>query len=392
MLKLPRYNLISVLIGGALGVCCAEMLIPVAKVVSAVLVRFMQTLAVPLIFFSLLNTVLDVKETARLRKIFSRTALYTIGTTVTAALLGLLLYKIIDPAAGVVSPGAESFVLKGSYSGTLMNLVPTNIFDIFISGNVIGAVAFALILGFVGRGLPTKLNGYMHKGATLLSEVFLSLARRVVGVLPLFLWAFVLLFVQDLKENFVFGTIAQYAGVVLATNTIHAFVLLPILLKIKGFPFLQTYKGALPALSVASLSKSSAVAIPTSLHVSTENLNVRPEIARFTIPVCATINMNGCAAFIFVTSVFMIEVFQGPMDLWMMLVGVVVATCVAVGNAGVPMGCFFLTLSLLSALGVPTHMMGLLLPFFTVLDMYETGINVWSDIIITRCIDKDLQK
>ena len=391
LLKSYHYNFLSIFVGVILGYVCAETLLPAVHVMSAVVVRVMQCLAVPIIFFSLISTMLETDTHVRLGRLFRLTVMYTVGTTIVAALLGLVLYILIDPAKGVVASGGEAFTLKGSYVESLLKLIPSNIFDVFLTGNVIGAVGFAVLLGGVGRSLPQDLKDPFKKGMRLMTEVFLRLAGYVVRMLPLFLWAFALLFVQDLKEGFAVSGFAKYVVVVLGTNTAHAFLVLPLLLKIKGVSFLQTLKGATPALSIAALSKSSAVAIPTTLHVCVKNLRISEHTARFTVPVCATINMNGCAAFIFATTLFMVEIFQGVVSLDTMLLGVVVATLVAVGNAGVPMGCFFMTLSLLTGLGVPTHMMGMLIPFFAVLDMYETGINVWSDVVVSRCIHMDLQ-
>ena len=386
-----KYNTVSVLVGILLGWYCGESCLPVAQTLSSILVRVMQCLAVPITFFSLLSTIMTTQEGAKLRKTFRHMMVYVLGTTIVAASIGLFLYILVQPAVGVEGIAGQNFTVdKGTYLDALIRIVPTNIFDIFISGNVIGAVICAVILGLVGRGLPSDLNKPMCSGARLLTELFLVLARHVVRGLPFFLWTFAVLFVQDLKCGFMFSKVLKYMAVVFGTHTIHSFIVLPLLLKFKGFSPFKTIRGAFPAYSVASLSKSSAVAIPTTLQVCTDTFKVRPETARFTVPVCATINMNGCSALMLVTSIFMIEVFQGPMTWWGMFFSIFLATVVAIGNAGVPMGCFFMTLSVLSALDVPTHMLGVLLPWFTVQDMYETGVNVWSDVVITRCIDKDL--
>ena len=102
--------------------------------------------------------------------------------------------------------------------------------------------------------------------------------------------------------------------------------------------------------------------------------------------------MNGCAAFIFLTSLFVMQ--NGGVDLTLttMLVWLFISVIAAIGNAGVPMGCYFLTLSLMSGIGAPIAIMGIILPVFTVLDMIETAENVWSDSCVAAMTDRDLKR
>ena len=124
------------------------------------------------------------------------------------------------------------------------------------------------------------------------------------------------------------------------------------------------------------------------MSTAEKNLQVKPEISRFVLPLCTSINMNGCAAFIFATVIYLmqnhgIEITYATMALW-----VVVATVAAIGNAGVPMGCFFLSASLLASMNVPITLMGVILPFYSLIDMLETALNVWSDSCVVKVVDE----
>jgi Na+/H+-dicarboxylate symporter len=101
--------------------------------------------------------------------------------------------------------------------------------------------------------------------------------------------------------------------------------------------------------------------------------------------------MNGCAAFILVTSLFVMQ--NGGMTLTLptMLLWVLISVIAAIGNAGVPMGCFFLTVSLMTGIGAPVAVMGLILPVYTIVDMVETAENVWSDSCVCAMTDRDLK-
>ena len=121
-----------------------------------------------------------------------------------------------------------------------------------------------------------------------------------------------------------------------------------------------------------------------------QRLGVRKSVARFVLPICTTINMNGCAAFILVTSLFVMQNGGVAITLPTILLWMVVSVVSAVGNAGVPMGCFFLTLSLMSGMGAPVAVLGLILPVYAIIDMVETAENVWSDSCVCAMTDRDL--
>ena len=100
--------------------------------------------------------------------------------------------------------------------------------------------------------------------------------------------------------------------------------------------------------------------------------------------------MNGCAAFILVTSLFVMQNSGMPITFESILLWILIAVISAIGNAGVPMGCYFLTLSLMSGAGASIGIMGIILPIYTVIDMIETGVNVWSDSCVCAIVDKEL--
>lgn len=148
----------------------------------------------------------------------------------------------------------------------------------------------------------------------------------------------------------------------------------------------------LPAVLTALFTKSSAATLPVTMRSAEERLGVRKEVARFVLPICTTVNMNGCAAFILVTSLFVMQSGGAELSLGQMLLWLVIAVVAAVGNAGVPMGCYFLTFSLMSGIGAPVAVLGAILPIYTVIDMVETAENVWSDSCVCAMTDRDLSR
>jgi Na+/H+-dicarboxylate symporter len=163
---------------------------------------------------------------------------------------------------------------------------------------------------------------------------------------------------------------------------------LPLFLLARGLNPIHVLGRMMPAVLMALFTKSSAATLPVTMDTAENRLGIRKNIARFVLPICTTINMNGCAAFILVTSLFVMqqggtELTFGTILLWMLI-----SVVSAVGNAGVPMGCYFLTLSLMSGVDAPVAVLGIILPIYTIIDMVETAENVWSDSCVAAMVNK----
>ena len=188
------------------------------------------------------------------------------------------------------------------------------------------------------------------------------------------------------------GELGKYVAVVLGGNVLQFFVVLPLFLLIRKINPLKVFKGMLPAVLMALFTKSSAATLPVTVASAENNLNAKPEVARFILPLCCTINMNGCAAFIMVTSLFVMQNGGVALTFNTIAVWVLIAVISAVGNAGVPMGCYFLTLSLMSGINMPIGVLGVILPVYAVIDMIETAVNVWSDSCVCAMVDKTMKQ
>lgn len=155
---------------------------------------------------------------------------------------------------------------------------------------------------------------------------------------------------------------------------------------------MQLFRSMSPALSIAFFAKSSSAALPMAMQCAEQKAGVSRKTASFSLPLCTTINMNGCAAFILLTVLFVSMshgVVYTPIE---MVIWIFIATIAAIGNAGVPMGCYFLSTALLVSMNVPLHIMGVILPFYTLIDMLESAINVWSDSCVTAVVDRELEE
>ena len=249
----------------------------------------------------------------------------------------------------------------------------------------------AFAIGFGLSKLPESENkAVVVKGLLGLQELLFLLIRGLIWALPLGIIAFSAQLSAQVTAGVVADSIGKYVLVVLGGNVIQFFIVLPLFLLARGLNPIHVLGRMMPAVLMALFTKSSAATLPVTMDTAENRLGIRKNIARFVLPICTTINMNGCAAFILVTSLFVMqqggtELTFGTILLWMLI-----SVVSAVGNAGVPMGCYFLTLSLMSGVGAPVAVLGIILPIYTIIDMVETAENVWSDSCVASMVDKDL--
>ena len=180
-------------------------------------------------------------------------------------------------------------------------------------------------------------------------------------------------------------------AVILGGNLIQFFIVLPLFLLARGLNPVRTLGRMMPAVLMALFTKSSAATLPVTMATAENRLGVSQKVLRFVLPICTTINMNGCAAFILVTSLFVMQNGGTVLTLPTMLLWLLIAVISAVGNAGVPMGCYFLTISLMSSMNVPVDLMGAILPISAIIDKIETTVNVWSDSSVSTMTAHDLR-
>ena len=387
----------ALIIGGILGMLGNGTINEMCDFVATIFTRLFQFIAVPTIALAVITTLASLGAEKNTGKIFVRTITYTLLTTFAASFVALALYIIIAPGnlpsdlIGAAA-GATKKYASLSYYNHFLNVVPNNMVRPFLEGNVLSVLSIA---GAVGMGIacaPKNENReVVLKFVYGLQEVLFTMIRGLMKVLPIGIVAFAAQLSAQIEAGVIVGALGKYMAVVMGGNFIQMFIVLPLFLLARGLNPIDVFRQMSPALAVALFTKSSAATLPVTLASAEMNLKARKEVTRFVLPICTTINMNGCAAFILVTSLFVLQ--NGGVELTMgtMLTWVCISVFAAVGNAGVPMGCYFLTLSLVSSMGAPVGVMGIILPIYAVIDMIETAENVWSDSTVCAMTNNDLK-
>jgi len=387
---------IGALVAGAvLGLLGIEWLNATADFVAAVYTRLFQLLAVPTIVLAVITTFATFGSKGSGR-IFGHTLVYTLLTTFAAATVGAILYVVVTPGNLPVEAISNStqpsdISPQTSFHDHILGVIPNNIVKPFLEGNVLSLLLLAFAVGIGLSKLPESENkAVVVKGLLGLQDLLFLLIRGLIWTLPLGIVAFSAQLSAQVSAGVVADSIGKYVLVVLGGNVIQFFIILPLFLLARGLNPIHVLGRMMPAVLMALFTKSSAATLPVTMQSAEDRLGVRKDIARFVLPICTTINMNGCAAFILVTSLFVMQNGGTPLTWSTILLWILISVVSAIGNAGVPMGCFFLTLSLMSGIGAPVAILGIILPIYTIIDMVETAENVWSDSCVCAMTDHDL--
>ena len=383
--------------GGILGTLDLGWLNDFFNFTASVYTRLFQFVAVPTIALAVTTTLAELGARKNTGRIFLHTILYTLLTTAAAALVGLLLFQIIEPGnlpADVIQQGRTNVpenLGAVSYYSHILSVIPNNILAPFSSGNVLSILLVSVAVGMVlamkkeSGNIQTLLKGILG-----MQEVLFALIKGLVWTLPLGIAAFAAQLSAQVSAGFILGSLGRYTAVVLGGNLIQFFIVLPLFLLVRRISPLKVFRCMLPAVLMALFTKSSAATLPVTVESAENNLKAKKEVARFVLPICCTINMNGCAAFILVTSLFVMQNGGWTLSVPTMILWLFISIISAIGNAGVPMGCYFLTLSLMSGIQAPIGILGIILPIYTVIDMIETAENVWSDSCVCAMVDQSL--
>lgn len=386
----------ALIVGAILGLLQTGWLDDVMNFVATIYVQLFQLLAVPTIVLAVATTLTSLGKGQEAGRIFRHTISYTLLTTIVAAAVGLLLYVVIAPGQLDIKTVETDSPLSTpstqlSYIDHLLTVIPNNIVKPFLEGNVLSLLLLAAAIGIALARMPeTEQKTVVVKFLHGLQDLLFMMIRGLIWTLPVGIVAFAAQLSAQLNAGVIADSLGKYVAVVLGGNLLQFFVVLPLFLLLRGLNPIRTLSKMMPAVLMALFTKSSAATLPVTMETAEQRLGVQSKVARFVLPICTTINMNGCAAFILVTSLFVMQ--QGGITLtWTtMLSWLLISVVSAIGNAGVPMGCYFLTLSLMSGINAPVAVLGIILPIYTIIDMVETAVNVWSDSCVCAMTDHDL--
>lgn len=357
--------------------------------VGQVFVRLLQVIVIPLVLVSLISGTAALDDISRVGRVGIKTVLLYLATTAVAITLAMGAALFLKPGSGVAPPEGAVFEMRESppFIQVLIDVFPRNIFEAMTSGQMLPIIVFAILFG-LAITMAGDTGQRVLAVITDLDVVVMKLVWIIMLLAPFGVFALVTRTFTDLGVPAIL-LLAKYFGVVLGVLILHSLVTYPLLLKLlSGIPPIRFLKRVREVQLFAFSTASSNATIPVSLRVVEERLGVDNSIAAFSIPLGATINMDGTAIMQGVATVFIAQVYGidlGAIDLLMV---VLTATMASIGTAGVPgVGLIMLTM-ILRQVGLPVEGITLIIGIDRLLDMVRTAVNVTGDCAVSCIVAK----
>lgn len=386
-------TIIALLAGIATAWLNHDLLNSWADITADISVRLMKLMAVPLLFLSVVSSASHFRNLNEIKALGSKILKYTILTTFLAALVAEGLYLLFSPM--LLGSNANGSVLDAPPSAgflqTFLAMIPDNVIGAFLENNVLAIVIMAIMLALALLSIKPREQEVVFAFFSGLLNAIMKIVQVGLKFIPLAVWAFVCILTRQIlgKDTDSLNAIGGLTLTVIAANIIQGLIILPLLLRAKKINPWQLFGQVKQALIVAFFTRSSMATLPVTLEYSIRDAKISEDVARLSLPLCTTINMNGCAQFILL-SVYFVAAYTGTHMLWWEHIAMIIlAVVAAIGNAGVPMGCYFLASTILASKNIPVHLMGSILPLYAFIDMVETSLNVWSDIGISKIVDNE---
>ncbi|MCZ6597914.1 MAG: dicarboxylate/amino acid:cation symporter [Planctomycetota bacterium] len=352
-----------------------------------IFMALLKMLIVPIVFTSITTGVAGVGKLSELRRLGAKTFGYYIATSLLAILVGQALVTTFRPGDGAqlgLTELAADEAPDTDPLGILQRIVPENIVSSMTDNTaMLQVIFFALLLGLFITRTPDPYRERILGFFEAFFQVMLKMAEGVLSLLPY--GVFCLLVRVVAKTGFaVFEPLLMYMAIVTAALAIHACVTLPIILRVFGrmSPY-RWAKAMSPALITAFSTSSSNLTLPVTLETVEKRGKVSNKITSFTLPLGATINMDGTALYECIGVIFLAQYYAttSGYELTLGAQGLVVlmALLASIGAAGIPSAGLVMMLTILAALGLPLEGAALLLAVDRPLDMLRTMVNVWSD-------------
>lgn len=350
-----------------------------------IFMRALKMLIIPLILSSIVSGVSNIGTGENLGRLTFKTFSYYIITSTLAILTGLFLVNTIKPGIGTDMGLAQSIdnihVMKESFGQTLINIVPTNIFQAFVENKMLSIIFFAIIFGYFINEVGSKHSSFLKDFFNSTFEVMMKITLFVIKFTPLGVFGIVAKQISTSPDlvQLAIG-LGKFMFTAAAALIIHAFITLPVISKYIGKvnPIKHFRNMTTPLLTAFSTSSSNAT-LPLTMEAVEHNSGVSNKITSFTLPLGATINMDGTALYECVAAMFIAQAYGVDLSFFQQFIVVMTALLTSIGAAGIPMSSLVMITVILTQVGLPLEGVGLILAVDRPLDMLRTATNVWSD-------------
>ena len=354
-------------------------------------IRLMQMLVVPLVFCSLVCGSMAIGDTKTLGKVGIKTIIFYILTTALAISLALGVASLINPGVGmditVIEGTTTSATASINFAETLLNIIPKNIFESLATGDMLPVIVFALFVGIMLAKLGNKASTVANFFSQF-NDVMMEMTMAIMKVAPIGVFCLIAKTFAGIGFD-AFVPMLKYMISVILALALQCFgvyqILLFIFTRLNPCKFIKKF---FPVMAFAFSTSTSNATIPMSVDTLSKKIGVSKRISSFTIPLGATINMDGTSIMQGVAVIFIAQAYGMTLTPSAILTVIATATIASIGTAGVP-SVGLVTLSMvLSSVGLPTEGIALIMGIDRILDMLRTAVNITGDAVCTTIIAK----
>jgi Na+/H+-dicarboxylate symporter len=357
-------------------------------------IRALKMIVAPLVLTSIIFGMCKLQGGKDFGRLGAKTLGWYIGTSLIAIVTGLVLVNFFKPGTGA-SLGLEANLEKLPVASTtlfenMMRIVPENIFRALADTDMLAIIFIAMVFGYFTTVLNDKYKTKLVNFFEAANELVMRVTEFIIRFSPFGIFGIVVKIVSE-QQNLLelLYRLGLYMLVVIIGLIIHSAIILPLILRTTaGVNPLRHAKAVLTPLLTAFSTSSSNAALPLTMSAMEKNAGVSVKISSFTLPLGATINMNGTALYEFVAAMFIAQAYGIQLTIGQQIITIFTALMASIGAAGIPMAGMVTMGIVLTAVGLPLEGMGLILAVDRILDMFRTTVNVWGDTVCCAIIAK----
>lgn len=354
-----------------------------------IFIASLKMLVVPLVFVSLVCGTCSLSDTTALGRLGGKTIALYLVTTAIAISLAIFAALLVNPGVGVEMQSDASFNLSEapSLSQVFINIFPSNPIESMAKGNMLQIIVFALLFG-IAMAMSGKAGERLSAVFNDLSEVIMKLVTLLMNLAPYGVFFLMAKLFTTLGFETI-ASLAKYFVVVMAVLVLHGLVSYGVILKLlTGLNPLIFFRKMRDAALFGFSTSSSNATMPVTMETVTKKMGVKNSVASFTVPLGATINMDGTAIMQGVATVFIAQVFAVDLTLSDYLMVILTATLASIGTAGVPGVGLIMLAMVLQQVGLPVEGIALIIGVDRLLDMTRTAVNVTGDAMVSCIVGK----
>ena len=354
-------------------------------------IRLMQMLVIPLVICSLICGTMSIGDTKTIGKVGVKTLVFYTATTALAISIALLIGILIRPGTGLNMEAVEMTDVAVSENvnmvDTLLNIIPKNIITSMAEGDMLPIILFSVFVGIMLAKLGEK-TATVSRFFAEFNDVMMEMTVTVMKAAPIGVFCMISRTIANLGFD-AFVPMLEYMGSVTLALAVQCFfvyiVLMYVMTRLNPIKFIKKF---FPVMEFAFSTSSSNACIPLSIETLSDKLGVSSKISSFTVPLGATINMDGTAIMQGIAVVFVADAYGIPLTGSMLATVILTATLASIGTAGVP-GVGLITLAMvLTSVGLPTEGIALIMGIDRIIDMMRTAVNVTGDAVCTTIVAK----